>query len=149
MPVHLHPTIDIAASPEEVWPVLADFASYPAWNPFIRSAAGSLAVGERLSIRVQPPEGKAMRFRPTVRVVREARELAWLGRLLVPGLFDGEHRFALEPTATGSRFVHEERFTGVLVPFFRDLRQRYLPAFEQMNDALKRRVEAGSAAVAA
>lgn len=90
-----------------------------------------------------------MRFRPTVRVVREARELAWLGRLLVPGLFDGEHRFALEPTATGSRFVHEERFTGVLVPFFRDLRQRYLPAFEQMNDALKRRVEAGSAAVAA
>jgi len=26
------------------------------------------------------------------------RELRWLGRLLIPGLFDGEHSLRLEPT---------------------------------------------------
>jgi len=29
--------VDIAASPEEVWAVLADLGSYGQWNPFIQS----------------------------------------------------------------------------------------------------------------
>lgn len=34
-------SVDIAASPEEVWAVLADLDSYGEWNPFIRSVTQS------------------------------------------------------------------------------------------------------------
>ena len=143
MSVHLHTTTEIAASPERVWSVLSDLAAYEQWNPFILSARGTLAEGERLEVRIQPPEGKATRFRPTVKAVPPDRELRWLGQLGMRGIFDGEHRFAIKPTATGSRFTHEERFSGVLVPLFaKGLRRRYLPAFEEMNAALVARVTA-------
>jgi hypothetical protein len=91
-----------------------------------------------------------MRFRPTVVTAEANRELRWLGRLVAPGVFDGEHRFAIEPTAAGSRLVQEERFTGLLVPFLAGgLRRGTLPGFERMNEAVKERVEARTPRVAA
>ena len=48
----LHSEIEIAASPERVWDILADFAAYPRWNPFIRHISGELEVGERLEVRL-------------------------------------------------------------------------------------------------
>ena len=60
----LHTAIEIAASPEDVWAVLADLDNYPHWNPFIPRIAGTLAAGERLEVRLAPPGGAAMTFRP-------------------------------------------------------------------------------------
>jgi hypothetical protein len=143
MALHLKTSIQIDASPGAVWAVLSDLPAYPGWNPFIREASGELAPGKRLDLRMQPQGGRAMRFRPTVLSAEPGRELRWRGRVLVPGLFDGEHRFAIEPTPGGSRLVQEERFTGVLVPLLaRGLRTRTLPAFELMNEAVKARAEA-------
>jgi hypothetical protein len=150
MALHLTTKIDIDAAPEAVWAVLSDLPSYPSWNPFIREASGTLAAGERLEVSLQPERGRAMRFRPTVVTAEANRELRWLGRLVAPGVFDGEHRFAIEPTAAGSRLVQEERFTGLLVPFLaRGLRRGTLPGFERMNEAVKERAEAGTPRVAA
>ncbi|MGH2735621.1 MAG: SRPBCC domain-containing protein, partial [Actinomycetota bacterium] len=63
---------------------------------------------------------------------------------LVKGLFDGEHRFTLEPTnGGGTRVVQGERFSGALVPLLRrSLDDGTLAGFRAMNEALKRRVEA-------
>jgi hypothetical protein len=142
MALHLMTKIDIEAAPDAVWAVLSDLPSYPSWNPFIREASGQLAAGERLDLTMQPEGGRAMRFRPTVLEAEPGRELRWLGRLVAPGVFDGEHRFVIEPTAGGSRLVQEERFTGILVPLLaKGLRRRTLPAFEQMNEAVKERAE--------
>ncbi len=142
MALHLKTITDIDASPEAVWAVLSDLPSYPSWNPFIREASGQLAAGERLDLKMQPEGGRAMRFRPTVLEAEPGRELRWRGRLVAPGVFDGEHRFAIEPTAGGSRLIQEERFTGILVPLLaKGLRKRTLPAFEQMNEAVKERAE--------
>ena len=150
MVLELKTSIDIDASPDAIWEVLSDLPSYPSWNPFIRELRGRLSTGERLELRMQPVGGKAIRFRPTVLAAEPARELRWLGRLVMPGVLDGEHRFAIEPTARGSRLVQEERFTGVLVPLLaKSLRTRTLPAFELMNAALKDRVESSAATLAA
>ena len=46
-----------------------------------------------------------MTFAPTVIRAARNQELRWLGRLLLPGVFDGEHSFQLSPTAGGTRLV--------------------------------------------
>lgn len=68
-------SIDIAAPPERVWAVLTDFPAHARWNPFITSIAGEAKQGGRLAIRVQPPGGKGMSFRPKVLAAELNREL--------------------------------------------------------------------------
>lgn len=140
---HLYTEIEIEASAERVWAVLVDFASYSQWNPFVRSAVGVPQQGARLQIVIQPSGGKAMRFSPVVLVAEAGRELRWLGRFLVPGLFDGEHSFIIEPLAEGKvRFQQSERFSGILVGLFRaSLDRDTKRGFEEMNRALKARAE--------
>jgi len=133
--------IDIAAPPSAVWDVLVDFAAYPDWNPFIRRLQGEARVGARLEVTVQPPGGKPMTFKPTVLAAEPARELRWLGRVLMPGLFDGEHGFRLEATAGGCRLHHGETFGGILVPLFGKMLDDTERGFAALNAALKERVE--------
>src|SRR3954466_16408297 len=56
--------IDIEAPPEEVWPHLVDLTAYADWNPFITSATGSAEEGRRLSLRMEPPGGRAATVHP-------------------------------------------------------------------------------------
>ena len=96
--------------------MLTDFPAYGEWNPFIRSIAGTAREGERLTVRLEPPGGNGMTIKPTVLAAEPDRELRWKGRLVVTGLYDGEHTFRIEPLdGQRSRFVHGERFTGILV----------------------------------
>ena len=140
----LHAEIEIDAPAERVWHLLTDFASYPQWNPFIRSIRGQLIRGEGLEVRIEPPGGRGMTFKPKVLNAEDNRELRWLGHLLVPGLFDGEHSFTIESLAKNRvRFVQREAFKGLLVPLFaRSLETNTQRGFEEMNRALKERAEA-------
>lgn len=138
--------IEVEAPPGRVWAVVIDFAAYPDWNPFIRRISGELLEGARLEVRIEPPGARATTFRPAVRAVEVNRELRWLGRLLVPGIFDGEHSLRIEPLDGGrSRFVQSERFSGVLVGLVKGTLAKTEAGFEQMNTALKARVEQTSA----
>lgn len=139
----LRTDIEIDAAPRRVWEVLTDFASYPEWNPFIRIVRGIPEVGERLEIGIQPTGARGMTFRPRVLVAEAGRELRWRGRLLLPGVFDGVHRFVIKPLgATKVLFQHSEEFSGILVPLFRaNLDRDTRRGFEEMNLALKQRAE--------
>jgi hypothetical protein len=134
--------IHIDAPPRDVWDILSDLSSYQEWNPFITEAAGRVEPGDRLTLRMQPATGRAITLRPTVTAVRPGTQLRWLGRLVMPGLFDAEHTFLIEADGTGSRLVQRETFRGILTPFLaRSLDRGTLPAFGLMNEALKRRAE--------
>jgi hypothetical protein len=135
--------IEINAPAERVWSLLMDFPSYPRWNPFIRSIEGNPVVGQSLNVLIQPLGSKAMRFRPTVLKVEPNREFRWKGKLLVPGLFDGEHYFKLEPKPGGGLvFRQGEVFSGLLVPLLRrSLDGATRQGFIAMNEALRQEAE--------
>lgn len=138
--------IEIDAAPETVWAILTDLAAYPDWNPFITASEGTVAVGERLTNRLEPPGGKALTIKPTVAEVDHGRVFEWLGRLAIPFVFAGRHRFELVPNGDGTRLIHTEHFTGLLVPFMKEsLDTKTVAGFEAMNSALKVRAEATNA----
>jgi hypothetical protein len=133
---------EIAASPDEVWRVLTDFPSYPEWSPFIRKIEGQPVVGETLDVEMQPLHMESSQnYSPEVLVVNENEELRWIGKLLLPGIFDGEHYFRIEADGSGSRFVHGENFRGILLAVI-DVND-FVPSFEATNEALKQRAEGG------
>lgn len=136
----LESSIDIDADAATVWRVLTDGDAYPEWNPFVTRLDGDLAVGERLAIRVEPPEGRGMSFRPRVTAVEPERHLAWHGSLPIPRLFEGHHEFVIVPRDDGGvEFVQRETFSGLLVPILLDAPD-VEAGFQAMNEALERRV---------
>jgi hypothetical protein len=135
--------VEVQASPERVWEVLTDFAAYPDWNPFIVQAGGRAAPGSRLELWMRLPGRRPTTFRPQVLEAEPARRLRWLGHLLVPGLFDGEHRFTIEPAGPGrARVTQQETFRGLLAPLLLAfIAGPTLEGFRQMNRALQARAE--------
>ena len=119
--------IEFDGTPDEVWEVLQDLAAHAEWNPFITKIEGE----------------RGITMHPTVLAVEPGRELRWLGHLIVPRMFDGEHRFLIEELGPGRvRFTQSEHFGGILLPlFWKKLRDGgTAKGFRAMNEALARRV---------
>jgi hypothetical protein len=133
----------IQSTPHKIWKILTDFEKYSDWNPFIKSIQGSVKVGAKIVARIEPPEGKGMTFKPTVLTFDENKEFKWIGHLLFPGLFDGEHRFELIDNGNGTTtFIQAERFKGILVRLFsKMLDGSTLNGFRAMNQKLKEEAE--------
>ncbi len=136
-------SIEIDGAPEAVWTALMDFGAYPEWNPFILEISGDAVIDGQLNVRLQNPGGRAMTFTPTVTVADPPHRFSWMGKLGVKGVFDGHHRFGIEPTANGSVvFTQSEEFSGFLVPILWGMvNSKTRAGFESMNAALKERVE--------
>lgn len=138
--------IDLPAPPDRVWDVLTRFDEWADWNPFIVRAAApdGLRPKARLDLTMRVPGMAAQRFRPTVLVAAPGRELRWLGRTGLPGIFDGEHLFRLEALAgERTRLTQAERFGGLLAPALLAWMGDRLPAaFGAMDRALADRLEA-------
>ncbi|HEX3776339.1 MAG TPA: SRPBCC domain-containing protein [Polyangiaceae bacterium] len=137
--------VEIAAPAARVWHALTDFADYHEWNPFITHISGELREGGTLTVCLSLPEGSDHELRPELLRCQTNEELRWRGHLLFPGLFDGEHFFRLQELGPDrTRFVHGETFSGVLVRFAGRTITRAARGFVYMNQALKKRVEAGA-----
>lgn len=133
----------INATPKKVWAVLTDFQYYPEWNPFIKSITGNVAVGNKIIVRLEPPEATGMTFKPKVLVFDKNKEFRWLGNFLFPGLFDGEHKFELIDNGNGSTtFIQSEKFKEILVPLLRRMLDiNTINRFNLMNQKLRALLE--------
>jgi hypothetical protein len=89
------------------------------------------------------PGGRGATLRPTVLEADPGRRLRWLGHVLLPGLFDGDHSFTIEPLGDRRvRVSQQEQFRGILVPLAATSLDRHtLPGLQQLDQALKRRAE--------
>lgn len=137
-------TIEIDATPAEVWATLIDFPSHERWNPFFASIEGDAVVGESLTLTARKPDGgRGMVFTPTVLQVDEREMLRWKGRLFVPGLFDAEHKYRLVDLGGGrTRLDHSEDFGGILIPLMGGVLADTESGFHAFNKALAEEVAA-------
>jgi hypothetical protein len=131
----------IAAPPRAVWRTITDFRSYPEWNPFITFIGGEARAGTQLTVHIRPPGRRTRAFKPVVKMAEPDREFVWLARFLIPGLLDREHHLRIERADGASVFVQEEVLTGPLTPVCRKDLEAMKRGFEEMNTALKYRVE--------
>jgi len=140
----LETNIVINESPGKVWSKIIAFENYKQWSPFIKSIEGKLKAGQRLKIFIQAEGQDGMEFTPTVLNADKDKELRWVGKLGIRGIFDGEHYFKLEKiNSNQTKLVHGETFTGVLVPALWILIEKgTTQGFLSQNRALKASVEA-------
>jgi hypothetical protein len=68
-------------------------------------------------------------------------ELRWTAGL--PGIIGGEHSFALTSRNAGTRLVQSESLRGLLAPFSRRTMANTSSSLRELNEALKKRAEAG------
>lgn len=136
--------IEIDGSAQRIWDVLADFAAYPRWNPFLLKVDGAPEAAQRIRFWFELPRGFRAPACATVLKADRGRELRWAGS--VPGLLRAEHYFVIERTSTTRlRFRHGEIFSGLFLPIvWPILRGRGREVYEAMNVALKERVERGA-----
>jgi hypothetical protein len=122
--------------------VLIDFASYPAWNPFLKRVEGTAKPGAKLRVYYEPPGKPRMSFRPTIFELVRQRELRWRTSLVMSSLLEGEHGFHLEDKGRTCKLHHTERFSGLLLPLFgTGLFEMTRTGFEATNAALRSRAE--------
>jgi hypothetical protein len=131
--------IVINADITKVWDVLMNFKSYPTWNPFVTSIRGEPKLGNKLTISINPPEGKGMTFKPNILTLETNKEFRWKGKLGINGIFDGEHYFILEHLET--KFIHGEKFSGLLVPLLGKMLDKTQKGFQLMNESIKNECE--------
>jgi hypothetical protein len=99
-------SVEISASPEEVWTIISDISDWPSWNPDVREAhlEGDLIPGSRFTWRAGPG-----RITSVLRCVEPRRELGWTGKTM--GVH-AVHIWRLESTPGGTRVTTEESWDG-------------------------------------
>jgi putative intracellular protease/amidase len=130
--------IDIAASAEQVWNVLTDFETYPAWNPLLSSVQGKLTVGSELIVQ---PAFVPTAVRATVTVAEPPNLVEWEDHVPL-NLLTPVFSVRLLPLAEDrTRVIIAETFTGPLLPLVgRRLDRQMPPLYEAMGQKLERRV---------
>ena len=135
--------IDIQAPLEKVWELLTDFKNFELWNPFIRKIEGIPSLGTKIKIHLHTSAGKSRTYQPKITKLEPFKELRWFGKSTIPGIFNGERIFILEPIESSQiRFIHKEIFTGLLVHLVGNrLDKDMYSSFISMNEALKEKAE--------
>jgi hypothetical protein len=132
--------IDIAATPERVWAVLADLASYPQWHPVFRQASGLLATGSRITLSsAHPDTDRTMTAKVKVLTAEPATELRWVSNVF--GVMRSERSFTLSPAGGGTRLVQAGSYRGLFARFPAKTVSRIEGGFEAINQAIKQRAE--------
>ncbi len=135
--------IEIAAPVKKVWGILMDFDQWKAWNPIITQASGIASLGSTLSVTMRGEDGKAgPKYTPVITIFEEPKSFRWRGKMMAEFLFTNDKVFELEETGSGTRLIHKELFSGLLLPLFGSMLNEGVPKMLQaMNEALKTKAE--------
>jgi len=137
-------TIEIAATPENVWAVLADLASYPNWHPMYLGVTGQLAAGSTLTITsTHPTSGRTITAKVKVLTAEPDTELRWVSKML--GRTISERTFQLSSTADGTSLMQAGTYSGLGGGRGRamiSVLDRVQDTYTAINEAIKQQAEA-------
>jgi hypothetical protein len=135
----------IPATPDAVWRVLTDFNRFHEWNPLNIKARGQPSLGARIPMTFLNPAKPGATVSMTVKITRfePPHALEWLGH--IPIIFKGRHIFQLTPEGAGTHLLHGEDQSGLIARgnSAEVIRTKFVPAYEAMNVALRRRLASG------
>src|SRR5262245_23999116 len=103
-------TSQIKASPEAVWSVLVDGASWASWDSGVDGVDGRIAPGETIKIRTS---GRG--FPVKVTAFDSPRRLTFTGGMPL-GLFRGVRTYSLTTEGDATTFHMREEYTGPMLP---------------------------------
>jgi len=134
--------IVINAPADKVWNILTNLSGYSDWNPFIVESHGAIQTKSRIR-NVMKNGDKTITFKPVIQRVEPPFYFDWVGRLFVPGIFDGHHYFQIEPiTDNQVKLIHGEHFSGILAgPILKKIGSETAQNFIRMNQALREEAE--------
>lgn len=138
--------IEIAAPPTKVWSILTDFNNWKNWNPIVNQVSGVASLGSELSVTMRGDDGKdGPKYMPIVTNFEEPTFFRWRGKMMAEFIMTNDKVFELEETGSGTRLIHKELFSGMLVPLFWSKFDKGVPPMlKSMNDALKTKAEKSS-----
>jgi carbon monoxide dehydrogenase subunit G len=119
-PVFSQGQIEIAASPEAVWDLMADIRRWPSWNPDVKEVSLQGEVTEGTVFRWKAGPGT---ITSTLRLVDRPRALGWTGRTFGIAAI---HVWRFEQHGPTTIASMEESFEGLLAWLFRRRLQRQL-----------------------
>ena len=138
--------IEIGAPPAKVWSLLMDFGHWKEWNPIVKQASGKASLGSELNITMRGGEGQdGPNYLPVVTHLDEPKFFRWRGKMMAEFVMTNDKVFELEETASGTRLVHKEMFSGMFVPLmWGKFESGVPPMLNSMNEALKALAERSS-----
>ena len=139
--------VEIAAPPTKVWNFLTDTDRWEEWSPIINQSSGVASLGSTLNITmVGKEENKdGPQYHPTITHFDAPKYFRWRAVMMAGFIMTNDKVFELEETSTGTRLVHTEAFSGMMVPLIWDNLAGHVPSMlDSMNDALKTLVEENS-----
>jgi uncharacterized membrane protein len=121
-PVFSEGRIEIAASAEGLWDLMADIERWPSWNPDVREASvlGDIAEGTRFRWKAGPGT-----ITSTLRMVDRPRAIGWTGRIFGIAAI---HVWRFETRGDVTVASMEESFDGLVARLFRRRLQQQLDA---------------------
>jgi hypothetical protein len=129
----------IRATPAAIWARLTDAKGFPTWNSTVQSIEGTIAQGERLSIRVPIAPGRT--FRPAVVELVPEQRMTW--RDGFAPMFQGARTFTLTPRGEITDFEMVEVLRGVMLPLIKRSLPDFRPVFDRYAADLKNVCERG------
>ncbi|MGH2554554.1 MAG: SRPBCC family protein [Actinomycetota bacterium] len=119
-PVYSEGMIEIAASAETLWDLMADIRGWPRWNPDVNQVSLQGEVAEGTVFRWKAGPGTITSI---LRLLDRPRALGWTGRTF--GI-DAIHVWRFEPRGATTIASMEESFDGLTARLFRRRLQKQL-----------------------
>ncbi|MEI6621012.1 MAG: SRPBCC domain-containing protein [Actinomycetes bacterium] len=130
--------ITIDSSPERIWSILTDLASWQSWNTTIAGVDGAIALGNKIKVEVTANPGKA--FPVKVTEFSAPNQLVFAGGMPL-GLFKGVRTFTLTAHGSSTDFRMSEVYSGPMAGMITKSIPDLQPSFDEFARCLKQRAE--------